>query len=87
MGEVTPEKVREFIEEKVRKVEQAFWGNVCALYVFGSTTTGRGWKSEKDLDVAVYFSPQHFKIEDGERIRQGRKSCCTPFFYKTGLGR
>ena len=71
MGEVTPEKVRAFLEEKALKAEKDFWGKICALYVFGSTATGRGWKREKDLDIAVYFSPERFKVVEGEEIAEG----------------
>lgn len=70
MGNVTPEKVRGFFEEEGQKAQEAFWGRICALYVFGSTATGRGWKRERDLDMAVYFSPDCFEIEEGERIAE-----------------
>ena len=43
--------------------------SVVFAYLFGSTVTGQGWKTVKDVDVAVWFRPD-YKLEEGERLRE-----------------
>jgi hypothetical protein len=57
------EKIKEYLVHRWQGTSVRF------AYIFGSSIVGHGWKTVKDIDIAVWLSPG-YKLEEGERLRE-----------------